>query len=98
MGSWAQTGEQFAQGHTAAKLQTLLPSLSQVSLGHLGHKLISTRMGFCKLETERAVMRKKEPSREKTGCFRGRIPNRLSCSGAPVNSNIVVSQGCLGRW
>lgn len=35
-------------------------------------------------------MRKKESSREKTGCFRGRIPNRLSCNGTLVNSNCII--------
>lgn len=47
-------------------------------------------MGFCRLETERGVMRRKESSREKMGCFRGRIPNRLSCNGAPVISNCSI--------
>lgn len=35
-------------------------------------------------------MRRKESNREKMGCFRGRIPNRLSCSGAPVTSNCSI--------
>lgn len=35
-------------------------------------------------------MRKKESSREKMGCFRGTIPSRFSCSGAPVISNCSI--------
>lgn len=35
-------------------------------------------------------MRRKESSREKMGCFRGRIPNRLSCNGAPVITNCSI--------
>lgn len=35
-------------------------------------------------------MRRKESSREKMGCFRGRIPNRLCCHRAPVISNYSI--------
>jgi hypothetical protein len=47
-------------------------------------------MGFCELQTKRGVMRRKESSREKMGCFGGRIPNRLRCNGAPVISNCSI--------
>lgn len=42
------------------------------------------------LESGRSVRRRKESNREKMGCFRGRIPNRLSCNGAPVSSNCSI--------
>lgn len=35
-------------------------------------------------------MRRKESSREKMGCFGGRIPNRLNCNGASVTSNCSI--------
>lgn len=35
-------------------------------------------------------MRRKESSREKMGCFRERIPNRLSCNGGPVIGNCSI--------
>lgn len=47
-------------------------------------------MGFCELETQKGVMRRKESSREKMGCFRERIPNRLSCNGALVIGNCSI--------
>lgn len=51
---------------------SLSPSLSQLSLGHPGHKLISTRMGFCKLETERGVMRKKRVQQGENRLLQGK--------------------------
>lgn len=104
MGSWAQRGEQFSQRHTAGKPANLNPcsvpapppSLRSPQAtqdrGPAGRATnsFSQGMGFCKLETERGVMRRKESSREKMGCSRGRIPNRLSCDGARVISNCSI--------
>lgn len=48
-------------------------------------------MGFFELQKKRGLMKRKESSREKMGCFRAReVSNRLSYNRAPVIRNCSI--------
>lgn len=68
---------QQLRGHTQAHVAVVFPKLLLVSLVHPGvpwsswpiYKHISSGYGFFKLQSERAVMKRKQSIREKMGCF-----------------------------